>query len=451
MDNLEKRIEVLFDLDKYEEVLPLAYENLYAKDIDKELLYNYIIISHLNLKEFKKALEVCDEALGEYPSSSVFFYLRSKNYFNISSYKNATKDIKEALELEPNFAKYLAHYAKILLFENELTQAKKTIEKALEIDANETEYHLTSAMILYVLDDEKMAHAIVDKVLEKEPHNISALDIKQKYFTKQLKEKKSILKNLLFLDPFDEENQKDIKFINYYYKLLPPLMVFVLSLTYLLQSSRKEFGFLEPFCFIGFAVLGTLGSKDWRLNIPFIATLVSFDAYYNLGSRGISVGEMFYIVFQAILFHFVFKGVFVLFKSFKYKFTTRLEQQQNNNRNPLIYFLFKAPFENYEVIDSKMMKHYYTIIPVLIVTTLLLIYIYMYHYEHLYFRVFLTLLFIYTGIKSFKVFWILVLYIFSVILITNSFQCDSCLWTLFASIFGAFAFVIPYNVTRKFL
>jgi len=272
LDSLEKRAEVLFELDKYEEVLTLAYENLYTVEADKELLYNYIIISHLNLQEFSKALKVCDEALGVYPSSSIFFYLRSKSYYNISSYKNAIQDIKEALEIEPNFAKYLAHYSRILLFQNEFTKAKELIEKALEIDATETEYHLTLAMILYMQNDEKTANEIVDKVLEKEPHNIAALDIKQKYFTKKLKEKKSILKNLLFLDPFDKESQLDIKFIKYYYKFLPPLMGFVLFLTYLLQSSRREFGFLEPICFMGFVVLGILGSKDWRLNFPFIAT-----------------------------------------------------------------------------------------------------------------------------------------------------------------------------------
>ena len=450
MDNIEKKLDALFELGKYREVLELAYETLYSSKSEKELLYQYIILSHMNLEEYHKALEMCEEALGEYPSTSAYIYLRSKNFYYISSYKKAISDIEEALEISPNEPQYLAHFAKVLLMENNYIQAKEMIERALELDSSVSEYHLTLAVVLSMLDGEKVAREIVDEVLAKEPHNLQALDIKQKYFTSKLKEKKSLLQNLLFLDPFDKKSQKDIKFIKYYYMFLPPLMAFVLFLTYLLQSQRREFGFLEPFVFVGFAVLGTLGSKDWRLNVPFIATLVSYDAYFNVGRHGISFGEVFYIVFQAVLFQFVFMGAYVFFRGLRHKFETRLEQQQNNKKNPILYFLFIASFEKYEVIEQEVMRRYYITVPTLALTSLLLIYVNMYQYEHLYLKVFVVLLFIYTGIRAYRVFWILVLYIFGVIFVTNGFVCEGCFLTLMLSVIAATVFVIPYKITRRF-
>jgi tetratricopeptide (TPR) repeat protein len=234
--DIEKKLNVLFDLQKYKDVLELAYENLYNNELERELLYEYIILSHINLEEYHKALEISEEALGIYPSFSIFLYFRSKSFYYISSYKNAIDDIEEALNIEPNEPRYLAHFARILLFQNEYIKAKEIIERALEIDSSVSEYHLTLAIVLYMLDGERVAKEIVDEVLTKEPHNLQALEIKRKYFTPKLKEQKSLLKNFLFLNPFDKESQKDIKFIKYYYIFLPPLMGLVLFLSYLLQS-----------------------------------------------------------------------------------------------------------------------------------------------------------------------------------------------------------------------
>ena len=448
--DIEKKLNVLFDLQKYKDVLELAYENLYNNELERELLYEYIILSHINLEEYHKALKISEEALGIYPSLSIFLYFRSKSFYYISSYKNAINDIEEALNIEPNEPQYLAHFARVLLLQNEYIKAKEIIERALEIDSSVSEYHLTLAIVLYMLDGDRVAKEIVDEVLAKEPHNLQALEIKRKYFTPKLKEQKSLLKNFLFLNPFDKESQKDIKFIKYYYMFLPPLMGLVLFLSYLLQSQRREFGFLEPVCIFGFVVLWVLGSKDWRLNVPFIAGITSFDAYFNIGSRGISCGEVFYIVFQAILLHYVSKGFYILFHSMKFRFQTRLEQQQNNKKNPIFYFLFIAPFEKNEVVDSKIMKRYYITIPILVFITWSLIYANINYYEYIYLKAFVIILFIYTGIRAYRVFWILTIFILGVIFITNNFECNSCIMTLFLSIIGAVSFAIPNNLARRF-
>ena len=58
MDKIEKWLEVLFDLGKYEELLAIAYENLHTTEVEQVLLYEYIIVAHLNKQESQKALKM---------------------------------------------------------------------------------------------------------------------------------------------------------------------------------------------------------------------------------------------------------------------------------------------------------------------------------------------------------------------------------------------------------
>ena len=268
---------------------------------------------------------MCDEALANFPSEAHFFYLKSKAYGYMDAYKKALQESQKALEIEPNESRYLAQHAKLLFIQDRVGEARELIEKALEIDTNNSEYHLLRARILYYIgNDKKVAREIVEDILEIEPHNEEALEIKQKYFTSKLKEKKSILKNLLFINPFNKESQQDIKFIEFYYRYIPLFMGVVVLISYLLQSHRHQFEFLEPVAYVSFAIVATIGSNDWRFNLPFIATIIGFDAYFNLGSRGIDFGEIFYILFMATIFQFVFMGVFLLFKGLKYSLSVKL-------------------------------------------------------------------------------------------------------------------------------
>lgn len=193
VSHFEKQLEVLFELEKYEDVLAFAYENLQSTEVNQELLYQYIILSHLNLQEYPKSLEMCNEALGIYPSEAVFLYFKSKAYGYMDAYKKALQESQKALEIESNEPRYIAQHAKILFIQDRTDEARELIEKALEIDTNNSEYHLLRARILYYTgDDKKVAREIVEETLAREPHNEEALEIKQKYFTSKLKEKKSM-------------------------------------------------------------------------------------------------------------------------------------------------------------------------------------------------------------------------------------------------------------------
>ena len=447
---IEKRLEVLFELGKYKELLSLTYENLESSEVDQELLYQYIILSHLNMQEYEKSLKMCNEALGIYPSEAVFLYLKSKAYGYMDAYKKALEESQKALEIEPNEPRYLAQHAKILFIQDKTAQAKELIEKALEIDATNSEYHLLHARILYYIgDDKKIARGIVEEILAKEPHNEEALEIKQKYFTSKLKEKKSILKNLLFINPFSEESQKDIKFIEFYYRYIPLLMGVVILISYLLQSHRHQFGFLEPVAFVSFAIVATIGSNDWRLNLSFIATIIGFDAYFNLGSRGIDFGEIFYILFMATIFQFVFMGVYLLYGGLKYNLSVKLQQQKNNQRNPLLFFLFLAPFEKHEEIDYKAMYNYYTRVPLLMIFSLFFIYFYTFYLQGFILKVVLIVLFFIVATMSAKNLLFTWIYILSALAITKRFECDGIFSCIFFAFFLSLVFPMLYNFVRS--
>lgn len=448
---MEKNLEVLFELGRYKEVLSLAYENLHNAETDQELLYQYIILSHLNSHEYEKTLEMCDEALTAFPSEAYFLYFKSKAYGYMDAYKKALQENQKALEIEPNEPRYLAQHAKILFIQDKITEAKEFVEKALEIDTNNSEYQLLLARILYYTGKEKKeAHKIVENILAIEPHNEEALEIKQKYFTAKLKDRKSILKNLLFLNPFDKESQKDIKFIEFYYRYIPFLMGAVVVVSYLLQAHRHQFGFLEPVAFVSFAIVATIGSNDWRLNIPFIATIIGFDAFFNVGSRGIEFGEIFYILFMATIFQFVFMGVYLLYGGLKYNLSVKLQQQKNNQRNPLLFFLFMAPFEKHEEIDYKAMKNYYTRVLLLMIFSLFFIYFYTFYLQGSTIRATLIALFFIVATMSAKNLLFTWIYILSALAITKRFECDGIFSCIFFAFFLSLVFPMFYNLFQNF-
>lgn len=310
MDNVEKKLEVLFALEKYEDVLKLAFENIYKSEMDELLFYNYIVVSHINLGNYDKALELCNEAIGIYPDEAFLFQLRAKIHLNSEKFKLAQTDIDNSLVLNPNDAKSYFIKARVYLENRNVVDAKKTIDKALEIDTSNLDFHILNAMILYMLDGEKVAKEIIDEVLQKDPNNIKALDVKQNFFTSNLHAKKSILMNLLFLNPFEKSHQADLKFIQNYYRYIPVSMVIVATLSFLLHTNRAEYGFLASFLPWLIIFIALIGSNDWRFNFPFLATMIGINIYFTNIPDGFKAMDFFVITFLAVVIHFFMMAVF---------------------------------------------------------------------------------------------------------------------------------------------
>ncbi|MEN4054209.1 tetratricopeptide repeat protein [Sulfurimonas sp. NWX79] len=328
MEKIENKIETLFELERYSDVLELAYEHLYSSDADKERLYEYIILSHMNLSQDKKALSRCDEALKLYPSSFVFLYLKAKTLYHLSQYKKANKCVKQVLQFSPNHTQSLNLYARILLQQNDFKEAHSAIQKALEIDSNISEYQLTLVLVLMMLDKKKQANEVVQNVLTDDPHNIEALHLKQKLFATTPKHKERLLRSILFLDPFDTQSQKDLKFLRFYYKTVPFIMVLVLMLTYYLQSNYPKYSNYDSLHIVLIVIVGMVGSYDWRINIPFLAAILTINSYY-LSSGGFELSELIGIFILSPITHFILKVFMTLLRVGKYRVEEAIEWMKN--------------------------------------------------------------------------------------------------------------------------
>jgi len=319
LDNLEKRLEVLFDLQKYDELLKLAFENVYADKENELLIYTYIIIGLMNTVKHTEALKFANETIGKYPETSYIIYLKAKLLLSLSQLKEASKTIKEALSLNANDADYYLVASRIYFESSNFVEAKKSIDKALEIDSSNLDFHIVNAMALYMLDAEKIGREIIDEVLQKDPHNIKALDVKQHLFTYKLKEKKSILKSMLFLNPFDRDSQADLKFIQNYYRYIPISMIILITMSFALHVDRHTYGYLENYIPIVFFIVMIIGSNDWRFNIPFLVIMMGINTYFTNIPDGIEIVDFFAIAFMSIVMNFFMIAIFPLMVVWKYK------------------------------------------------------------------------------------------------------------------------------------
>lgn len=312
------KLEALYELNKYDAVISQCTENLYKEEDEQENLYYYIIASLLATQRYAEAFDFCKEAEGKYPANSLFIYLHSKALLGLGDAKKAIKPIEKALQMEPNRAQYYAQYCQILMEQQKFPDAKKMIDKALELDCSELKYHLANALVIYMLGGEKIAKEIIEEVLQKEPHNEEALYFKQGLFTSRLKEKKAILKGLLTRKPLDVEYQKEFKFITFYYRYIPLLMVLNIGLSFMLHTNRATFGFLEPWLVLSFFITGAIGSHDWRFNVVFIASLLGINTYFTNIPDGLEFTDIIAIVLLSGLYSWVLNGFYYLVRT-KYR------------------------------------------------------------------------------------------------------------------------------------
>ncbi len=444
MADLIKKIEILFDLDRYEDVLKLGYKHLYNSDQNRELIYSYLILSHINLNQFEKALQISDEAVFEYPANSSFIYYRSKALYYLSSYKKALKDIKKVLELEPNNPRYLEFYARVLITQDRFKEAKDVILRALESDAQSSDIKITLVTVLILSDNKKEAQRVLNEVLKEDPNNKEALDIKQRYFTSELKSKGEILKNMLFLDPFDKRVQNEMKFVKYFYIFVPVLMIAVIVSEYFLKNFHKDISIFP----VIFVFVGVIGSRDWRLNVPYLATVFALERFYGTKDYD-ALNSIFFIFFQTLIFHLLFRVFYIVSYYASVYLKEKLRLQKKRGTNVVFYLFFIAPFEKNEEVDEVLLRRYYTIVPFLIVLTLVLLYLYNFYFKYTALKSVVIILFMITSVISMKNFWINIVFVFFSLLIINEFTCKSCSEYFMLSFLISVSLLVPYNLFRR--
>jgi tetratricopeptide (TPR) repeat protein len=445
--DITQKIETLFDLERYTQCIELCMKHLYSSEVELHTIYNYLIFSHYNQKDYDKSLKFVNLAISDYPDIDTFLYTKALVLVALNKPKQALSYIKKALSSDSQNAKYYAIYAQILMNLKNSKLAKEMIEKAIELDSNNLDFHTAYALILYELDQGKKAKEIILMILEKDPFHQRALDIKQGIFTSKLSEKKSILKGLLSKNPFDKDYQKDLKFIHFYYRYIPILMLFTIGLSYLFHSYRKEFGFLEFWGTLLFFIVGTIGSRDWRFNIPFIAIMIAINMYFTRASTASYIG----ILILAPSLSYMMLGLSYFIEASYQNLKEKNKLLKKNNINRLTYFIYQYPFEEDKKIDTKALKNYYISIMILIVTSLILFYLYpQMSNEYKFLKIPLIISFLIVAVMSAKNFLITLLYTFLTIMIINNFDCNNGAgWCLFTAFFISPIFLAIYNYMTK--
>lgn len=308
METILKRLEVLFDLQKYDDMIALAYEHLYREEEMQGVLYAYIIAAHFNREACEEALKVCEEALGYYPNDPHYLYFKSKALLCLSRYDKALEVMGAVLRASPNDPEYLKHHAEILFWKGRYFWAKEEVEKALAHDAGDAAAHLLLARILYMIGGEHVGREIVDDVLAREPHNEEALAVKKEFFTSTLAGKMQFAKALLFLNPFDKESQRDLRFTQWYYRYIPWLMAIVtVGHALWIEGYGADLTWMHTVVVAVFFAVATVGANDWRFNMVFIGVNMLLSLYaenHTLTSAQIAGAVLF-----GVLVHFLFRVV----------------------------------------------------------------------------------------------------------------------------------------------
>lgn len=278
MSDTLKRLEILYELKKYEELLRISIPLCTTVSSKSESeAYMYTILALLALERYHEALTYCQNALASFPHIIYFLYLDALIKYHQEAYKQALLSIKNVLSYEPNVAMYHHLHAKILLEREAYVDAKHSVDKALALEPQHNDFRVTLALITHHLGNTPIACEIITSVLACEPHHAGALHLKSLICTSVLMEKGKILQSILFHNPFDTYGKKHLTHIRRYYQIAPALM-----LAFLLYSAGQFLGMWEKSSFSSsiLLLLSMYVWKDWRLSLPFFA--ISFILLGNI-------------------------------------------------------------------------------------------------------------------------------------------------------------------------
>lgn len=271
MSEIAKRLEVLYDLKRYDELLHVSVPLCASNTENQAEAYRYTILAFMNLERLEEAHTYCDMALENFPREVHFLYFKAFVFFKQDRPKQALSYVQELLSQEPNYGVYHHLHAQVLVDLSLYVEAKRAIDRALVLDANRADFLVTLAIITYHLGNTPIACEIIMSILANEPHHAGALHLKSSLYASTLFEKSKIIKNILFQNPFDTTGKKHLESIKRYYQIAPILM-----LAFLVYALGEHFALWEKSVHTSqlLLVLSFYVWRDWRLSLPFFASCV---------------------------------------------------------------------------------------------------------------------------------------------------------------------------------
>jgi len=135
------------------------------------ILLNYGRLSSLFIlkREFKKVIDICNEALKVEPNSEVFYITRGYAYAELNRHEQAIEDFSKAIELNPNDAEAYYNRGNAYADLNKYERAIKDYSKAIELNPNYAEAYNNRGVAYAKLKEFERAIKDYDKAIELNP------------------------------------------------------------------------------------------------------------------------------------------------------------------------------------------------------------------------------------------------------------------------------------------
>ncbi|MGE0918325.1 tetratricopeptide repeat protein [Trichlorobacter lovleyi] len=216
-DTLLHRLQMLYELERYRELLELAQPHL-ADPTTEPQIFSYTAEAAVQLNELAKARAILQAGLAAHPDSSSLRAVQISLFNRLELYREALAAAEAALELDPEsngiwYLQSVTHYNR-----HDLKAAESSILKALYLDPLDIDYQAHHARILWFMDKEESARQMVLEGLAQQPDHTELL-----YLHAQMEKSRSkaagALKQLLGSIPSSTEAQQQYRALTSRFRL----------------------------------------------------------------------------------------------------------------------------------------------------------------------------------------------------------------------------------------
>ncbi|GAA4106459.1 hypothetical protein GCM10022393_00870 [Aquimarina addita] len=158
----------LFQVRKYAEALKSLQEGL-QREPEHYTAKSLVVRCFVELKEYKKAEELNERLISQYPIEDELFFNRSSLALQRDDIKTALAAITEAIVLDPYNADYFGYKGYILLGEKEYIESLSSADEGLALDPNNVLALNVRAQALTKLNRKEEAQETIGNTLHQDP------------------------------------------------------------------------------------------------------------------------------------------------------------------------------------------------------------------------------------------------------------------------------------------
>ncbi|MFZ6843184.1 XrtA/PEP-CTERM system TPR-repeat protein PrsT [Undibacterium sp. RuTC16W] len=186
--------------------------NLDEKSVKAGVL---LIMTHLKLKEYDKALAAVKVAEKEQPANPLIQNLKGGIYLNKKDISNARLSFEKAVSLQANFFPAIANLARLDVLEKKPDAAKKRFEALLEKDKKNLPAMTALASLAISNGDNEGGKVWLERANNENPDNLQIVQLLATHYLNMGDKNKA----LTFIKKTQSTNQKSVELMNFLAKI----------------------------------------------------------------------------------------------------------------------------------------------------------------------------------------------------------------------------------------